>query len=152
MTTIRALFSTACTIAALSLPSMAQGQRPVHVETICNDGTVITSADRNACRSHAGVRSVTHINNGRAARIENGKTLPGGGNVILNGRGDVIQNRRGDVVQNRNGMTTAEMMQQLHIDHTRNNATARCQDGFYYHGYHDRSACSHDGGVSTWYK
>jgi len=162
MTTIRLLCSAAFSIAALSLPAMAQGrgqgrgqgqdqgqdrgqgQRSQRVETICNDGTVMTTADANACSRHAGVRSVTNGNNRRTDQMRNGKMLPMGGNAG--------QTRRGDVMQNQGGTTTAQMMAQLHIDHTRNNATARCQDGFYYHGQHNRSACSHDGGVSAWYK
>jgi len=145
MTTIRLLCSAAFSIAALSLPAMAQGQRVQRAETICNDGTVMRTADANACRRHSGVRAITNGDNRRADRTENGKTLPMGGNVM--------QTRRGDVMgRNGGGVTTAQMMSELHIDHTRNNATARCQDGFYYHGQHNRSACSRDGGVSNWYK
>ncbi len=70
-------------------------------------------------------------------RMENGKMLPGG---------------RGDIMEGRGGMTTAQRMAALQIDHTRNNATAKCADGFYYHGGHSRSACSQDGGVANWYK
>lgn len=132
---IRFFCSAAFTIAALSIPAMAQAQRVHHAELICNDGTVLATNDANACRRHAGVRSVTNDRR-MAERVEHGKTLP---------MDDVMQSRRG-------GMTTAQMMAELHIDHTRNNATARCADGFYYHGQDNRSACSHDGGVSAWYK
>jgi hypothetical protein len=139
--------------AALAAPLMAQGQQRVRtVETICNDGAVLTNVNQNACRRHAGVRSVTTMNTRSANRMENGKMLPGTMQGTIQG---TMENQR-DVYagrgRGRGGMTIAERMQMLHIDHTRNNATAKCQDGFYYHGQHDRSACARDGGVSAWYK
>ena len=138
MTKIRLLLSAAFSVAALSLPAMAHAQQTRRADTICNDGTVMRGADANACRHHRGVRSMTSDDNRRPDRdrMENGR----------------MTSPRGDVVEGRGGMTTAQMMSELHIDHTRNNATAKCSDGFYYHGNHDRSACSRDGGVSNWYK
>ena len=158
MSKIRLLFSAVFSVAALSMPVMAHAQR---VETVCNDGSVFRTTDVNACRHHRGVRSTTNDNrrvdrgrmdNGRMnnGRMDNGRMNNGRMN---NGRMDNggMTSPRGEV-GGRGGMTTAQMMAELHIDHTRNNATAKCEDGFYYHGYHDRSACSHDGGVSNWYK
>lgn len=142
MSKMSLLFSAAFSVAALSMPVMAHAQR---VQTICNDGTVMRTADANACRSHRGVRSATNNRRADDRRVND--------NRVNDNRVDdrrMIPPRGNDV--DRGGATTAQMMAELHIDHTRNSATAKCSDGFYYHGAHVRSACSHDGGVSNWYK
>jgi uncharacterized protein DUF3761 len=151
MNRMRLFCSAVLSAAALAAPAMAQGRQRVRtVETICNDGTVLTNVNRNACRRHSGVRSVTTMNTRSNNRMENGKMLPGTIQGTMQGN---MEGQRGVYAGRGNrGMTTAEQMQMLHIDHTRNNATAKCQDGFYYHGNHDRSACARDGGVSAWYK
>jgi hypothetical protein len=120
-----------------------------HVGVICNDGTVVKNNSKDACAMHSGVRvarnrnrhvakhDVDHNTNHDADHTKRDKSHSTDNNAMRGNQG---------------GMTTAQMMAELHIDHTKNNATARCQDGFYYNGQHDRSACSHDGGVSAWYK
>ena len=149
MTKLHILCSAALSIAAFSLPAMGQGQgqshRKQHVGVVCNDGTVIKNNHPNACKKHSGVRAVSddnhpvmnHPMHHTVGHSVTGKTLPTGNNTMQTHQG---------------GLTTAQMMAELQIDHTWNNATARCQDGFYYHGQHVGSACSHDGGVSAWYK
>ena len=152
MSKMSLLFSAAFSVAALSMPVMAHAQR---VQTICNDGTVMRTADANACRGHRGVRSVTNNRRADDRRLNDNR---GNDNRADDRRPDdrrmddrrMIPPRGNDV--ERGGVTTAQMMAELHIDHTRNNATAKCSDGFYYHGAHVRSACSRDGGVSNWYK
>ena len=147
MTKLHILCSAALSIAAFSLPAIGQGQShvPQHTGVICNDGTVINNNHPDACAMHSGVRSNTNSNHHVMKHDVDHNT-----DHTVRDNPHPTENHT--MHGNQGGQTTAQMMAELHIDHTRNHATARCQDGFYYHGQHIGSACSHDGGVSAWYK
>lgn len=136
---IRAILPSALALCALAGSASAQTRAHAVVRhtsmgtrILCNDGTW-GYANRGACANHDGV----------AVRQPTYATNPVYGTTVATPRASARARARANY---HSAVATSNYYSTL-----RRRATAKCNDGTYYHSTRHRGACDAHGGVATWF-